>query len=175
MSALEATVLLTLKRLLPFPLPSFLLLLLQLPLPCPSLIRSLSLLKRLRLPTLPCRRPLRRHPRRARAMGGRPPPSQQLLRYCPPCGPSPHIIPFLALSPFELPSATLPPAATSTTVLLSVAPRRAVPSSTRCAAACCPALPSAPPPCAPLPDASGQRGGGGRARGEGGAGCGHGR
>ena len=132
MSTLEATILLPLQQLLPIPLPSFLLLLLQPPLPCHSLLRMLPLLKRLWLPPLPCRRPLRRHPRRARAPGGRPPPRQRLLRYCPLYGLSPRILLFCALLPVALPSDALPsaaspiaappPAAPPPTVLSSVAP-----------------------------------------------------
>ena len=67
MFALEATPLLPLQRLVPIPPPSLPLPLLQLPLPCHSLLRSLSLLKQLRLPPLPCQGPLQRYPLRGRA------------------------------------------------------------------------------------------------------------
>ena len=148
MSALEATMLLPLQRLLPIPLPLFLLLLLQSPLPCHSLLQMLPLLKWLCLPPLPCQRPLRRHPRRARAPGGRPPPHMHLLRYCPPCGPSPRIIPFLVLFPAVLPSAALPFAATPPTaaVVCRAAIRRTV-VQPPC---------RHPPRCYPLPCATGR-------------------
>ena len=151
---MEATTFLPIQRLVPVPLPLLSLSLLQLWVPCHSLFRMLTLLKQLCFEPLSCRHPLRRHPLRGCALGGRPPPRQQLLRYCPPRGPSPHILPFLALSHAALPSATLPlaptpPAATPTTVLSSVAPRRPpAPPSTRCAATRradtrCPAPPDA--------------------------------
>ena len=114
-----------------YPLP-----LLQPPLPCHSLPRSLSLLKQLRLPPLPCRHPLRRHPLRGCAPGGRRPQRQQLLRYCPPCGPSPHILLFFALPIVALRSVALPPvatpsAATPPTVLSSIATQPAAPPPRR--------------------------------------------
>ena len=89
MSALEATVLLTLQRLLLIPLPSFLLLLLQSPLPCHSLLRMLPLLKPFCLPLLSCRPTLRRHP-----------PATTPL--------APAALPFVWKLPTATPPATLP-------------------------------------------------------------------
>ena len=67
----------------------------------------LPLLKPLCLPSLPCRRPLRRHPRRTCASGGWRPVHRQLLRYCTPHYRPPrtalsfsyHIVLFRPLSP----------------------------------------------------------------------------
>ena len=115
--ALDATALLLLQWLVPISLPSHLLPLLQLGLPCHSLLRSLSLLNGWR--------PLR----------------QQLLRYCPPSGPSAHILLFFLLPTVALPSTALPsaamvPAATPPTVLLFIVMQPAVTSSTHRTVTC---------------------------------------